>query len=323
MKSAFDGSCAEHATEQGAGKRGDSPNYVHSAPLPASASPTAACFSEALRQHFPSRESLIQEASAMTTAQQRRKRMLAGVGAALPLILISVALWLDPAWRTSVLQTDIGKIGQYTLPDGSRVVLNTDSRLMVQERLRTRSLVLEKGEAAFTVAPDWRPFIVHSGPIRVRDLSTAFSVQDLAHGRRITVLEGAVEVDDTRTQEAALVPSLVLKEGQRIQTYDNVVGLRAPDGRPLAIETINLAEAKAWQQGRIVFNGTPLTQAIADIQRYREQPIVLAAPALGSLRLSGVYDVQHIEQLLDSLPRALPVRIERKPDGQLLIHPKS
>lgn len=280
-------------------------------------------FAQTLAQHFPSREALIHEARAMTEQQaQRKRRTLRSAGVVLPTLLIFVTLWLDPVWQTRTLRTGIGQISEVTLSDGSQVALNTNTILIEQRRLFSRTLLLAQGEAAFTVAAHWRPFVVDSGPIRVRDLSTVFAVRRLRDGSRITVLEGAVEVSDTRTTEPAMLPSMPLHAGQQIQTYDAVIGLRTTNGAPLPIETVNPALASAWTTGKIIFDGTPLYDAIREIQRYRDGPPILVHPRASGLRLSGVYDVRNIEQLLASLPRALPIAIVPQPNGNLFIQPQ-
>ena len=116
------------------------------------------------------------------------------------------------------------------------------------------------------------------------------------------VTEGAVEVTRGRT-------ALVLHAGQFVRPD----ALEAGQGRVPQ-------EATAWQQGRMAFDGTPLADAVRQIQRYRGAPVTLADdPALAALRLSGDYDVQGVEALIDALPQALPVRVRRAADGAVHI----
>jgi len=256
-------------------------------------------FEDALRERFASREELLAEARA-TTLRQRGRRSSAGT-AVLMAALVAGLWWADPAWRTEEIRTATGEQARWTLRDGSTIALNIASVLRVETRLRTRSFVLEQGEAAFHAAHGWRPFIVQAGAATVRDIGTVFNVRRVGGGANVTVIEGSVEVS------APGRPPQRLTAGQALDA--------AGTGPAQPVRQSPPGVAVAWQQGRLVFDGTPLADALAEIQRYRAAPIVLADARAGRLRLSGEYDIRHIEALIDALPQALPVAVQRSPDG--------
>jgi len=68
--------------------------------------------------------------------------------------------------------TAIGEITRYTLPDGSTLDLNSNSRVRVYFSGQERFIEVLSGEALFNVHPDARPFLVASGRVLVRDIST-------------------------------------------------------------------------------------------------------------------------------------------------------
>src|SRR5579859_277103 len=75
-------------------------------------------------------------------------------------------------------QTRVGEQRLVTLIDGSRVRLNTDSKLVVHFRGRERRVELVRGEAFFEAAHDAsRPFVVEADGARVRALGTKFDVR--------------------------------------------------------------------------------------------------------------------------------------------------
>ena len=280
---------------------------------------------DALKLYFPSREAVLAEARAQTETQAHRRRRARRVtGAAASLLVLGWVAWQDPVWQSETLTTTVGQQSRHVLGDGSRVTLNTDSRLTVERRLLSRRLVLHRGEAAFTVTDGWRPFIVTSGGIAVRDIGTVFAVRRLDDGSQVTVLQGIVEVSFSRARSKATSPAILLTEGRRLRTRDeartDTAGpTPAASDTAFPVETVNVAAAGAWQQGRLVFDGTPLRDAVAEIQRYLPESIILADAETGDLRLSGVHDIQGIRALLDSLPKALPVRLEPRADGGVLI----
>ncbi|WP_341645260.1 FecR family protein [Thauera sp. SDU_THAU2] len=269
-------------------------------------------YREALRNHFPSREEIIAEARAHT--HRRRTALRTGGGSALAIVLAAALLWADPAWQREEIRTALGEQMRHTLADGSVLMLNTDTVLTIEKRLRTRSFILQQGEAGFTVAAGWRPFIVQTGDIRVRDIGTAFTVRRLSNGARVAVLEGVVEVSQPGHA------GLTLREGQSVFTSDR--GAAAEQGAEppsYLIDPIDPVAAGAWQQGWLLFDGTPLAEVVTEIARYRKQPIHITDPRTAQLRLSGAYDIQGIETFLDTLPRVLPVTVSRAADGSVSI----
>lgn len=275
-------------------------------------------FTEALRRCFPSRDELLAEAREQT----QRRRALRKKAGTIAVVAVAVALWWgDPAWRTEEIRTAVGEQAHWTMRDGSRLTLNTGSVLRVETRLRSRRFMLAQGEAAFHVAHGWRPFIVRAGSTAVRDIGTAFSVRRLPGGAEVTVLEGAVEVSESDSQVRTLVA------GQALLATDhagNETGRGDASARSALqpVRQVDVGTAGAWQEGRLVFDGAPLADVLHELQRYRAAPIVLADERAGRLRLSGAYDVEAIEALIDTLPQVLAVTVARAPDGSVRIAAK-
>ena len=91
------------------------------------------------------------------------------------------------------------------------------------------------------------------------------------------------------------------------------------DGQLQPTRNADLLGVLAWQERKLVFSRTPLAQAIAQIQRYRQAPIRLEDPALAQLPISGVFNTDNVEDLLDLLPHILPLTMARDADGTLHI----
>lgn len=270
-------------------------------------------FAERLRQHLPSPDEIEQAAA-------RRRRAVAGkrrAGAAvLGLALLAAALlWADPVLQQRTLATTIGERRSWALADGSTVQLNSASQVQVALRLRSRQLLLDHGEASFEVAhAPWhglvprlrRPFTVRAGAVEVEDIGTVFNVRREDAGVRVTVLEGLVRV---RTDGGGAAQEL--RAGQHLQVRPGVA-LASPSA-------VDARAATAWRQGHLLLDGTPLAEAVAQMQRHRAGPIVLTDARVGALRISGHFDLDRIDQLLGLLPRLAPVRVQRREDGSVLI----
>ena len=84
-----------------------------------------------------------------------------------------------------------GEQRQVALPDGSHIMLNTDTKLSVLISERTRSVSLDRGEAWFTVQHDeHRPFRIHVANGSIHDLGTEFIVKKVPEKVQVSVVEG-------------------------------------------------------------------------------------------------------------------------------------
>jgi transmembrane sensor len=267
-------------------------------PKQASANDALNPYKEALREHFPSREALLQEAKQQTRRQRMLKKVTAGVTFS---FVIALSWVIDPVWHREEMHTMVGQQASFDLKDGSHVDLNTNSVLVVEQHLYSRQLQLTQGEALFTVQHGWRPFIVFANQTQIRDIGTIFNVRNIEDGAVVTVVEGSVEV---RTANA-----------QRILTKDISVTTQAGTISESRCTSANIA----WQQGRLVFDGTPLQEAVAEIQRYRQAPIVIQDSKVGLMRVSGEYDINAIESLLKTLPLSLGIHVSYQTDGKVIL----
>ena len=259
-------------------------------------------FEQALRDRVPSREALLAEAKAQTRRQRQRKQALGGTLSAL---LLASAVWFfDPSLYSDDVHVAIGSREDLDLADGSQVMLNSGTRLRIEHRLRSRQFELLEGEATFTVVHGPQPFTVRSQGVAVRDIGTRFNVRSDSRGVAVAVVEGEVEVSS-----AALTPKR-LHGGQQVLASERQAG---------PVTAVDPLRAIAWQQGKLRFDGTPLQEVIVDLQRYREAPIRLADNSVGNLRLSGEFDSDAVEPLLDLLPSILPINLSRAADGTVLI----
>ncbi|APR04190.1 FecR family protein [Thauera chlorobenzoica] len=240
------------------------------------------------------------------TANRRGTPSPKTTAAAIVLVLLGGVLWLDPAYRSEHHASTVGERRVVVLADGSRITLDTDTALDVSWHLRSRRSTLERGRASFDVAPSVvRPFEVAAGALNVRVLGTVFDVRRDARSASVTVLEGRVLAGTATSVATPLTP------GQR---------LTAVTGQAPAAEHVDPRTAAAWQAGRLVFERTPLREALAELARYRSAPLRLADEALGTLAVSGVFDAANTDQLLELLPRILPVRVVHATDGAITIH---
>ena len=207
--------------------------------------------------------------------------------------------------REPEYSTGTGERRVVRLADGTRIDLNSRTRLSVHFTEQRREVELLEGQALFTVAKDpRRPFLVQSRNLSVRVVGTAFDVDRRDNTTTVTVVDGRVAV--TSVETASVAPILVDAGQQVIAPVHVDTRLRAAPA--------NISAATAWTHGELVFEGSRLADVIEEFNRHNQRQIVLAAPALGDMQISGVY-ASTDPDLFIRFMRAQPhVRVEESAD---------
>ena len=255
------------------------------------------------------------EVQEKTVIGDRRTPVWTRIAAA---FLVLVAAWFvwDLATDTSIPKsgdihesnekmsvTGRGENTGIVLPDGSRVLLNADSRL-TWNRDFTDSLreIHLTGEAFFDVVRDTlRPFVVHTGDMDVKVLGTTFNVRAYPDEKPITTLvSGSVEVAAKANKTVRLQP---------LQTA--VLNL---DNEQFEIEEISEAEAAPWREGKLTFRDTPLGAVVRDIERKYDVECEVESAELNDFLFTGTFDNLTIDEVLRVLK--ISSDIDYKKDGR-------
>lgn len=206
--------------------------------------------------------------------------------------------------------TEIAQIKEVRLEDGSLISLGAASRIKVDFSSQARRVTLLGGQAFFDVTHDpTRPFLVDAGATTVRVVGTQFDVNYAADAVRVSVLRGKVEVLDAVEHPGSAAPASQAAQGAHALTAgQGAVVSRAghlDSTFPVAVENLG-----AWRSGRLVYVDARLLDVIADVNRYYDGRIELAAPQVGDLRLTVAFRTDQIDRMLDVLTRALPIQVE-------------
>jgi transmembrane sensor len=220
-------------------------------------------------------------------------RWVVGLAASV-LVAASLSWWFMLA-RPEQFQTKVGEQHSVLLADGSRVTLNTASKIEVRLRTDHRSVQLLQGEALFEIAHDpQRPFDVYAGNVVVRAVGTRFNIDRRATTTAVTVVEGRVAMIAAGSRTEALP---VLSAGERV-----VVDSAGPG----AVEhDVNLAETTAWTQHQLVFHHRPLGEIAEEFNRYNIGRIQIRSPLLREQEVTGTFrsnDVASFVALLAGIP---------------------
>lgn len=238
---------------------------------------------------------IAQRPPARTPPPVPRRRLLVAAFAVLVLALIGGTIGLVS--RAPVYATPVGGQQVIVLDDGTRVSLNTDSRLAVLYSAGERRVRLDQGEALFEVAHNpARPFIVEAGGEEVRALGTVFLVRRHPDATMaVTLLQGRVQVSRG-------APLAVLDPGQR---------LTVTPASQATLDRPSIEQVAAWRRGEVVFEDTSLRDAAEELNRYSRTPLVIADPAIAGLRISGVFSTSDVGEVAEAIASLHRLRVRR------------
>ncbi|MBL9205688.1 MAG: FecR domain-containing protein [Opitutaceae bacterium] len=244
-------------------------------------------------------------------ARPRRFWLRAAAGIGVAAVLALAGVWWSQ--RPLRLVTTTAQRQSVTLSDGTRTDLNARTVLTVAMHRARREVHLEQGEAVFTVTKDvQRPFFVLTAAGTVRVVGTQFNVRAAPSGVvTVTVLEGRVAVQPVDVTGRELPPPPLLVAGDRLRIDPATGGVQTD--RPQGVEDVT-----AWREGRVVFLGTPLGEALERFADYHDRSLT-AAPEAATLSLGGRYTLDDLDHFLASLERALPVRVLPTSGGGLRV----
>jgi len=202
--------------------------------------------------------------------------------------------------RERSYETTVGGHETLTLGDGTKVELNTDTKVRVsQDR---RKVWLDRGEAYFDVVHDAaHPFTVMVGEHRVTDLGTKFLVRQNANRIEVSLFEGRAKLDSTaewsRSRSATLMPGDVA-----VATANSLSVMKKPEKA--------MTSELGWRRGVLIFRHASLAEAAAEFNRYNRRKLVVEDAAAARLTIDGTFQADNIDDFTRLAQLVLGVRAE-------------
>ena len=285
-------------------------------------------------------------AAAMGAAHEEQARRRAGwIAAAAAIVLAAAiaALTGDVFERSDIgntlasYETAVGEQRSVLLSDGSRLTLNTGSRVLVDYTPNERRIILDFGEVFFEIEKDpARPLTVTARGRLLTVLGTSFSVMLVGNDVRVVIVEGVVAVSRERarfplsdsgsssfqdaadeetssdTESRAGPDDVILRAGSVAtfrEGYEHVVEAGSDD----------LTRVEDWRAGVVRFDEEPLYAVVGELNRYSRTKILIEDEAIVNLRISGIFRLESVDLILDALQDVLPVRVVRYSDRYVLV----
>ena len=223
------------------------------------------------------------------------------------------------AQQTDIYETGIGGRSTFDLSDGTRIVLNTNSRVRIHYTNSNRFLDLERGEMHVKVAHDpSRPLSVMVGDRVVQAVGTEFNVE-ITDDKRIelVVTEGVVLIGVLDEAVANSMPDqpVILTQSSAVVAAGQEVVIEAnqdsADGiAPKPLNSDDIAVKLSWREGNLIFRGESLEEAISEVGRYTEVKFIFLDEMSKKKSVSGFYRAGDVDALLASLRQNFNISYE-------------
>ena len=265
---------------------------------------------------------LFEEASVATTNttfKNRTKRWNLAVAACMALLAgIAIYYLVNSVQRSEALPllyaTKPAEKKALILPDGSRVILNADSKVTLHADFgqKDRRLQLD-GEAYFDVVHNpSKPFIVETPRMDVKVLGTAFNVKayqadDLFE---TSLIRGSVELSLKKEHKTVMLrphEKYVLREirTEKVEAVisSNTAATHSNTGLlPVKINKIDTSVVEvSWTNNKIVFVDESLAEVMKKLERWYGVRIVVQDEALANNLYTGSFRNESIEDVLSAL----------------------
>ena len=191
------------------------------------------------------------------------------------------------------VKTNPGMTTTVDLPDGTKVYLNSESSLTYPSFFsKDKRDVKLTGEAFFEVQKDPEHRFIVSGPhhTQIEVLGTSFNVEAFERDSFIstTLVEGKVRFAYQKNRQPATVD---MKPGQKLM-YDTT------SSQVKLIQTSGETET-AWKDGKIIFQATPLPEALRMLEKRFNVTFVLSNNRLRGEAFNGSFTNQRLERILE------------------------
>lgn len=255
-----------------------------------------------------------------------QNRLFKAAAAVIIISTITVSMLL--AWKPSgkiaavappqqKIETAYGTKTNTILPDGSKVWLNSGSKLIYKTFNHSLREVELEGEAYFDVIKDpKRPFIVHTNFINIKVLGTAFNVKSYPDDKTVeaSLVRGLIEVTrvDKPSQKVLLHPNqkiTILKKTEAVSpaksTTSNIVKITPDINYKITgftyDKTDNSVIETSWTQNKLAFDDMPFEELAPKLERWYDVKIQFEDEDVKKLPFHGSFVNETITEALDAL----------------------
>lgn len=205
------------------------------------------------------------------------------------------------------LEVGKGQKSDVNLPDGTKIFVNSDSRLSYGKDFNGKIRKVNfQGEAFFQVAKDvFAPFVVMIGDLEIKALGTSFNIKAYPNDNIISAFlqEGIIEVNSAKEH-------LSLSPGESIHYIPST-------GEMYRNEKEENQSNLAWLNNEMFFDDEPLSEIIKRLERQYNVRFLIQSEKLKTITYSGTLKNSSLQSALEALIVTSPLKMGYRivPDG--------
>lgn len=191
------------------------------------------------------------------------------------------------------------------LPDGSKVWLNSDSRLRFPVAFASDKRSVElSGEAYFDVVKneDCPMYISLKNNYLIEVLGTQFNVRayDDEEEAQTTLYSGVIKLYQDNSAKNEVTKVLNIQPNETCVVNEETVRVLKPTEE-------RLARISAWKDGSIFFDNTPLGDVLKNIERHHGVNIKVSDQSILNYSITARFDDESAVQIMDMLRYVAPI----------------
>lgn len=229
----------------------------------------------------------------------KRKKIWYAAAAALIAVMVISLQFLFTDGSQPKLATNYGQILQNTLPDGTDIILNANSKVSYPDKWQKGKdrEVWIKGEAFFHVkkTPTHDKFIVHTDAFDIEVTGTSFNVMNRNGLSSIILKEGSVKIHQPGKTE------IIMKPGDFVKSSEGGIE------KSVMVKQDYLA----WTDSKLVFDNTSMQELAGIIQDHYGLEVILKGNGLSQKTITGIMPNNSLDILLQSLEATQDFSIQR------------
>ncbi|WP_159523539.1 FecR family protein [Sunxiuqinia indica] len=245
-------------------------------------------------------KTILSEENAETKKRLKFYAVTLRIAAVLLIGALVTSVWFYQQSRSTFEKTTnqtvsipIGAKTELTMPDGSKVWLNSGSKITYSSDFSKERNVLLVGEAFFDVVKGKIPFEVNTSYGTVHVMGTAFDVQAYPDGNFVTTLErGVVKVTDKDNNRQE-----VIAPGEQVRLVrDNFIK-----------KEVNTELYTSWKDGKLIFSRDPFPDMMKRLERWFNVKIVYSANDFKGLWFSGTIEDETLTEVMEMVCKSAPM----------------
>jgi len=199
------------------------------------------------------------------------------------------------------LYTEKGVKARIMLPDSSYVWLNSDSKIVFPDRFESDIREIEfSGEAFFDIRKDsLHPLIIRTNKnFIVEVLGTRFNLKSYDNDveARTTLYTGKLnvisQVENSNNKKPGRVVTTLLPLESCIIRNNQAPVHSKPD---------NVSDYTAWKDGKIIFDSTPISEAVKILERWHGVQFVVKDRSVYNYTITAKFKTESIVQIMEMI----------------------